>query len=69
MSRAKKPTDASGAADYVNDHELAARTGIGRSTWQHWRAMRKGPPYYRFGRRCVYRWSEVETWMASQRVG
>jgi hypothetical protein len=59
------------AADpvYVDDRELERRTPIRRITWQTWRRQGSGPPFYKIGRRCVYRWAEVVTWLESHRVG
>jgi hypothetical protein len=54
---------------YVDDRELAHRTPIRRITWQTWRRQGAGPPFYKVGRRCVYRWTEVVAWLESHRVG
>lgn len=53
---------------YVDDRELARRTPIRRITWQTWRRQGTGPPFYKLGRRCLYRWSEVVAWLESHRV-
>ncbi len=62
-----KPTDE--APDYVDDRELARRTPIKRETWQAWRLRGEGPRFFRVGRRCVYRWSEVAEWIERRAVG
>lgn len=54
--------------EFVDDRELAARTPISRITWQTWRSRGKGPPYYRAGRRCFYKWGEVLAWIEAQRT-
>lgn len=54
---------------YVDDRELERRTPIRRITWQTWRRHRFGPPVYRIGRRCIYRWAEVVAWIEAHRVG
>lgn len=54
--------------EYVDDRTLAARTPIARITWQTWRSRGKGPPYYQIGRRCLYKWHEVQAWIESQRT-
>lgn len=55
-------------SDWVDDRILAQRTPIARVTWQVMRRDEEGPPYYRVGRRCLYRWSEVVAWLESARV-
>jgi hypothetical protein len=54
--------------EYVDDRTLTARTSISRVCWQTWRARGVGPAYYKVGRRCLYRWSEVSAWLESKRV-
>jgi hypothetical protein len=57
-------------SDWVDDRELARRTPIKRATWQKWRRTGDGPPYYKIsGRRVLYKWREVNTWLGSDRVG
>lgn len=56
-------------AEYVDDRELARRTPIRRATWQWWRREGGGPPFYKLGRRCVYRWPDVEAWIAKFAAG
>jgi hypothetical protein len=57
------------ATVYVDDRELERRTPIRRITWQTWRRRGAGPPFYKVGRRCVYRWTEVVAWLESHRGG
>lgn len=54
--------------EYVDDRQLAARTSISRDTWRQWRSRGKGPPYLLVGRRCLYKWAEVEAWLETKRV-
>ncbi len=61
-----RQTDASG---YITDVELAERIKVSRVTIQGWRQRGEGPPFYRIGRRIIYDWAEVETWVREQRVG
>lgn len=56
------------AEDWVDDRKLAVRTPISQITWQVWRSRGKGPPYYKVGRRCLYKWHEVEAWLESKRT-
>jgi hypothetical protein len=53
---------------YVDDRELARRTPLVRNTWQKWRHEGKGPPFYKIGRRCLYVWRDVVTFLESHRV-
>ena len=55
--------------EYCDDRALAAQTPIARVTWQVMRQNGEGPPHYKIGRRCIYRWSEVVAWLESNRVG
>ncbi len=56
--------------EYVDDRDLEKLTKISRGTWQKWRVLGKGPKYYKFARRVVYRWREVQAWLeAHARTG
>ena len=39
-----------------------------REKLAQWRYQRKGPPYYKLGRKILYRGSELNAWMAKHRV-
>jgi hypothetical protein len=52
---------------FLDDKTLASRTAIARISWQVWRAKGKGPPHYRVGRRCLYKWHEVVEWLEGRR--
>ena len=49
----------------IDEKELVRLTGIKSSTWAKWRANGEGPPYFKLGRLCRYRWAAVEAWLAS----
>jgi predicted DNA-binding transcriptional regulator AlpA len=53
---------------YVDEKELAQRTGVSRRTWQKYRVMGVGPPYRKLERRVLYLWSEVRAWIDAQIV-
>lgn len=57
------------ATEWVDDRALERFTPIKRVTWQVWRSRGEGPPFYRVGRRCLYRLDEVRAWLSAQRVG
>lgn len=61
-------SSATSEAEYVDERVLAQRTPLARVTWQKMRADETGPPYYKVGRRCLYRWDEVTAWLDSTRV-
>ena len=39
---------------------------IKKKTLDHWRMQGKGPPYFKVGRRVLYRRADVERWLADQ---
>ncbi len=61
--------NASHTAEYVDDRDLARLTPISRAQWQAWRRDGEGPPWSKLGRRCVYRWSVVRSWIDAQGGG
>lgn len=48
---------------YLDTASLAEKTGISESTWNKRRLTGDGPSYIKAGRRVLYRWSDVETWL------
>lgn len=50
---------------FLTDAQLEQRTPIKRATYRKWRSRggKKGPPFYKFGRKVLYRWSEVQEWV------
>ena len=48
--------------------ETARRIRVTPTTLKAWRHRRQGPPFYRYGRRVVYRASEVDAWVRAHRV-
>jgi predicted DNA-binding transcriptional regulator AlpA len=56
--------------EYGTEPQVAAYLGLARITAQTRRQKGKDwPPAYRFGRRVMYRWSEVEAWAAARKIG
>jgi DNA-binding transcriptional MerR regulator len=47
--------------------EVADRMRVTPGTLKIWRHRGLGPPFYRYGRRVVYRASEVEQWITAHR--
>ena len=52
----------------IDDHLVSLVTGLALGTIRNKRGDGTGPPFYRVGRRCVYRLREVLSWMEAHRV-
>lgn len=56
--------------DYLSAVDVADLVGLSVESLKQMRARAEGPPYHRVGRRAVrYARADVETWLASRRVG
>jgi hypothetical protein len=62
------PTADVPASGFVDDKFLAAHTPFSRSWYQHARLIAEGPPHYKAGKKTVYRWTEVLTWLEAHVV-
>ena len=51
---------------FLTERELSPRIKKSVSWLQNARWRGDGPPFRKIGRRVVYRWSEVESWIESQ---
>lgn len=49
---------------YIDERELARRTTLSPRTLQLMRSKGSGPPFAKLGGRAVYRWADVERWIA-----
>jgi hypothetical protein len=47
---------------------LAEKYGIKPQTWRKWRTRGRGPAFYRLGGKIRYSLSDVEAWIAANRV-
>lgn len=52
----------------IDDKVVSQVTGLALGTIRNKRGGGTGPPFYRVGRRCVYRLSEVLLWMEARKV-
>ncbi len=52
----------------IDDKLVSCVTGLALGTIRNKRGNGTGPPYYRVGRRCVYRLREVLSWMEARKV-
>ncbi|MBW3068990.1 helix-turn-helix domain-containing protein [Actinomyces sp. 594] len=48
--------------------ELARVLGVAPRTLDNWRSASRGPAYFRFEHVVRYRMSDVEAWLAAQKV-
>lgn len=53
-------------ARLLDDRDLEELTGIKRQTWAVWRMRGVGPVFLKIGRRCRYRPSDVEAFLAAR---
>ncbi|MGI8867656.1 MAG: helix-turn-helix transcriptional regulator [Mycobacteriales bacterium] len=49
--------------------EVADYIGVPLATLYGWNSRGTGPRYFRVGRHCRYRWSDVEAWLESHAHG
>ena len=54
--------------DRMNQIEAARYLKMSPSTLPGWRGDGKGPPYTKLGGRILYSKTDLDTWVASQRV-
>jgi hypothetical protein len=54
-------------ADLVSDAEAAKIIHQKPTTLATWRAAKRGPAYFKLGRRVYYSQSDLEAWIASRR--
>ena len=54
---------------FLNEKETSELTGFALSTLRNWRFRRQGPPYRKFGSRCIrYSLSDVIAFMDSHKI-
>lgn len=53
---------------YLDDREVSELTGISRRTLQNWRWLRKGIPFLKVGRRCLYHRPDIERYMSDCKI-
>jgi excisionase family DNA binding protein len=53
----------------LNTVQAAVELGLSKSTLEHWRTVRKGPPFFRVGPRCIrYRRADLDAWLSEQLI-
>jgi predicted DNA-binding transcriptional regulator AlpA len=52
----------------LSREEVAALLKVPSKTMASWAYLGRGPSYFRAGRKCMYRESEVIEWLEEQRV-
>jgi len=58
-----------GLPHLANEREAADALGISAATLAKWRALGKGPPFLKIGRRVLYDASDLRAYLASARRG
>lgn len=51
----------------VDTRRAAKVIGMSRRTLEKWRALGKGPPYLKLGRRVLYSTTDLEAWLKTRR--
>jgi predicted DNA-binding transcriptional regulator AlpA len=52
--------------EYLTVRQLEARSNISASTWNKRRLSGDSPPFLKIGKKVLYRWSDVEAWLAGR---
>ncbi len=55
------------ARRWARTEQAAARIGKSPRTLERWRGERTGPPYFKFGKTCLYDVAELDCWIEAQR--
>ena len=51
-------------AELLTTEQAAVELGLSKTTLEHWRTVRKGPPFARVGPRCIrYRRADLDQWI------
>ena len=55
--------------DYINVRELSKRLGVSSRTIRAWiKDWANPPPTYRVGRKLLFQWSEIVTWLNCHKI-
>lgn len=57
---------ATALSDLISEEEYAALRGVSVRTIHRDRALRKGPPFIKLGRKIFYRPEAIEAWVLAQ---
>lgn len=73
MNTTREPKSSRDADRFVTDLELEKITGMSRKFWQKLRnevdaSTGQAPPYYKIGRACRYKLSEVLEWIEQRKT-
>ena len=56
-------------AELITTDRAADFLSLSKSTLEHWRTVRKGPPFVRVGPRCIrYRRADLDAWLNGQLI-
>ena len=56
------------AVRYLDEIQVAAMTGLSRRTLQNWRFLKKGPAFFKVGRRVLYAPEDIAEFIERHRV-
>lgn len=54
--------------EFLTTAEVGQRVRAAAETVRFWRHQKKGPAYFKIGRKVLYRRRDVEEWLAAQRT-
>lgn len=54
------------AGEFLRTEEFSVLTTVAPETIRYWRHIGTGPPWFKLGRRVLYRREVVEAWIAEQ---
>ena len=57
------PGEATVSPEYLTPYQVAQMSGFTPKALETMRALRKGPPYFKVGRRVRYRASDIRAWI------
>lgn len=53
----------------LNTRQASEVLGLSPSSLEHWRTLKKGPPFVRVGTRCIrYRVDDLDAWLNEQLI-
>lgn len=50
----------------LTEDQVATHFGLTIETLRNWRSQRRGPPAVKVGRKCFYRQTAIDAWLASR---
>jgi hypothetical protein len=67
MDQVKDSSNAPAFAEpLISSNDAARHINVTKSTLATWRCQRKGPRFFKLGRGCWYRATDLDAWIAKQ---